>query len=73
MKPTQTQIAKRIGVSDSQFSRMLSGHQHLEYLTALKLAEIIPSSPIVWIKGGGDSEQRRKAYWDYLLTIEKSL
>lgn len=71
MKPTQTQIAKQLGISDSQFSRILSGDQHLKLIPARKLCEIIPSSPDIWQEGGGTSEMRRTAYWDYLLITDR--
>ncbi len=75
MKPTQKEIAKKLGISDSQFSRVLSGDQHLDYLIAKHFITVIlkgqSEDATIWIKGGGTSAQRREAWWDYLLTLEK--
>lgn len=65
MKLTQREIADVLKISESQFSLVLSGNRHLEYLAAVQLSNLIPSSPIIWIKGGGTSEQRRRAYFEH--------
>ena len=70
---TQKEIAEFLGISESQFSYVLSGEHHLEYLVSLKLCDVIESNPIIWIKGGGTSAQRRAAWWAYLLTVEKEV
>ena len=64
---TQKQISEHLGISESQFSFVLSGDRHLEYLTAVKLCNTISANPIIFLKGGGTSEQRRRAWFDYLL------
>ena len=63
MKITQREIAETLEISESQFSLVLSGKRHLEYKTALRLVKLIPSDPIIWIKGGGTAKQRGRAYY----------
>ena len=61
-------ISQILGISESQFSFVLDGKRNLEYLMALDLAEIIPSNPIIWIKGGGTRADRLSAFYAYKLT-----
>lgn len=71
MKLNQKEVADKIGIWDTTFSRILSGQRNLPYPLALQLADIVSSLPEIWIKGGGTSAQRREAWWEYLLTPER--
>ena len=56
----QMDLAKKAGLSQGALSNIVSGRRNAHYKTALKLAEILGTSPEVWIIG--KAKERKEAF-----------
>lgn len=57
----QRRLAAKSGYSESFLSQLLSGDRNLKYPDALDFAILTRTKPELWLQGGAQPGQRRKA------------